>query len=171
MSAGEEPPQQHEAASVPKDAHQAAASDQQPLHEQQPHATSSAVAVAKLRAAVEDLQEQNSVLKGDAARLQHQVDSLQQVMPWLCSQLLTAEYPCSTAPGCALACNQAATLHMHHMTQACDDSLAQQSALKLAHRQEVSSLQDTLQGLQQQVSAACGMACTRARCHILCCTR
>jgi hypothetical protein len=39
--------------------------------------------------------------------------------------------------------------------QACDESLAKQSALQLAHRQQVSQLEDAVHVLKQQV---CGSA-------------
>jgi hypothetical protein len=38
--------------------------------------------------------------------------------------------------------------------QACDESLAKQSALQLAHRQQVAQLEDAVHVLKQQVSEA-----------------
>lgn len=124
-----------------------------------------AVALSKLRCQLEELQQHNADLAADNDRLKDKNVAMQQVwcvyLSHLCRQSGTPKAPVLQLAPWPYAC-----MLLLALSQACDESLAKQSALQLAHRQRVSELEGAVHTLKQQVGrlslASCGALSTAA---------
>lgn len=139
-----------------------------------------AVALSKLTCQLEELQQQSTNLEKDNLCLRNKNAELQQVCaqqptllgtspPVHCWQQQLDVHPYDSMPAemqtkdSAFSSEQLGnpgwfSNSFFPILQVCDESLARQSALQLAHRQQVSELQDTVQGLKQQVSSCLATA-------------
>lgn len=114
-----------------------------------------AIALSKLKCQLEEVQQHNTDLTAENLRLKNKNCALQQVRNDFMKQLHKLPSTSHVNSTCILPvhctfkpCNVAPVAVA---AQTCDESLAKQSALQLAHRQQVAQLEDAVHVLKHQV--------------------